>query len=141
MTLPQAPASAPRLLVIYDGACPFCSGYLQWLRLRESLQAELLSARSDDPRIGYYRQQGHRFDEGMLAVLDGVAYAGPEAMQLLAACSGTDAWRNRLNAAIFSRRWLARLLYPSLRLGRRAWLSLRGIPLIDEPVRTASRSK
>jgi hypothetical protein len=39
-----------KLLIVYDGACPFCNAYVSLLRLRESMQVELLSARSNDER-------------------------------------------------------------------------------------------
>lgn len=94
-------------------------------------ELELLDARGVDPRVAHYRQQGHCFDDGLLAVLDGQPFAGSDAMQLLAVCSTRAGWLNRLNAVLFSQRRVARLLYPPLRLGRRAWLALRGTPLID----------
>ena len=121
----------PEILVIYDGACPFCSAYASLLRLRQAARVELLSARSDDPRIARYRAQGHRFDEGMLAVVDGEVHAGAEAMHVLALLSSPTGWSNRLQRAVFSRRRLARLLYPVLRVGRRLVLLLMRVPPLE----------
>ncbi len=121
-----------RVIVIYDGACPFCNAYASLLRLRQSATVELLSARSADPRIAHYRAQGHRFDAGMLAVVDGIVYGGADAMHVLAVLStGQGRW-NRLQRAVFSRRLLARLLYPLLRFGRRVVLWLLRVPPIDK---------
>lgn len=121
-----------RVLVIYDGACPFCNAYASLLRLRQSATVELLSARGDDPRIALYRAQGHRFDAGMLAVVDGVVHAGADAMHVLATLSDGRSRLNRLQRAVFSRHWLARLLYPMLRSGRRVMLWLLRVPPIDK---------
>lgn len=125
-------AAISRVLVIYDGACPFCNAYASLLRLRQSATVELLSARGDDPRVALYRAQGHRFDEGMLAVVDGVVHAGADAMHVLAAMSAGQGGWNRLQRAMFSRRGLARLLYPLLRSGRRVVLWLLRVPPIEK---------
>ena len=48
------------MLIIYDGACPFCRAYVRLLRLREQTAAvELLNARDADARIAHYQQQGY----------------------------------------------------------------------------------
>jgi predicted DCC family thiol-disulfide oxidoreductase YuxK len=119
------------LLIIYDGACPFCSAYVSLLRLRSDFHVELLSARSDDPRVSYYRSRGYRLDEGMLVVLNQTIYVGAEAMHVLAVLSETTGWLNRLQRAVFMHRWLSGWLYPVLRAGRRVALWLRRVPLID----------
>ena len=121
----------PSLLIIYDGACPFCSSYVSLLRLRSHFAVELLSARSADSRIAHYRDLGYRLDDGMLAVLDGQVSAGADAMYLLASLSEPRGVLNRLQRAVFSIRGLSRCLYPWLRAGRGLVLRLRQVPPID----------
>lgn len=119
------------VLIIYDGACPFCRAYVRLLRLREETGAvELLSARDADLRIAQYQQQGFDLDQGMLVVMSGVVHAGADGMQVLAACSTPVGWFNRCNRLIFSSARLSRLLYPVLRAGRRLALRMQGLPLI-----------
>ncbi len=118
------------LLIIYDGACPFCTAYVRLLRLRETFAVELLSARSDDARVSHYLDLGYRLDEGMLVVTGGMVHAGADAMNLLAAFSAPAGWLNRVQRFVFARRWLSRLLYPWLRAGRRAVLWARRVPTI-----------
>jgi predicted DCC family thiol-disulfide oxidoreductase YuxK len=121
------------ILVIYDGACPFCRAYVRLLRLRQDIgPVELLSAREADPRIAQYQQQGFDPDQGMLVVMSGVVHAGADAMQVLAACSTPVGWFNRCNRLVFSSARLSRWLYPVLRAGRYIALRLRGLPLIGE---------
>ncbi len=122
------------MLIIYDGACPFCRAYVRLLRLRqETGPVELLSARDPDPRIAQYQQQGFDLDQGMLVVMSGVVYAGADAMQVLAMCSTPAGWFNRCNRLIFSSARLSRWLYPVLRAGRRIVLRMQGLPLIGKP--------
>ncbi len=119
------------MLIIYDGACPFCSAYVRLLRLREQTAAvELLNARDADARIAHYQQQGYDLDQGMLVVMGDAVYAGPDAIHMLAACSTRSGWFNRCNVWIFSSRGRSRLVYPLLKAGRRIALLMLGIPLI-----------
>lgn len=121
------------ILIIYDGACPFCRAYVRLLRLRQDTgPVELLSAREADPRIAHYQRQGYDLDQGMLVVMSGVVHAGADAMHVLAVCSTTAGWFNRCNRLIFSSARLSRWLYPVLRAGRRIALHLQGVPLIGQ---------
>lgn len=122
------------MLIIYDGACPFCSAYTALLRLQQSAGAvELLNARCADPRIAHYRLSGYDFDEGMLVVIRDQIYAGADAMHILALHTSGSNFFNRLYALIFSNIRFARLIYPLLKLGRRITLWIRGIPLFKTP--------
>lgn len=121
----------PSLLIIYDGACPFCSAYVALLRLRAHFKVELLSARSDDARILHYRGLGYRLDEGMLVVLDDVVHVGPDAMHMLATLSEPSGVINRLQRGLFGSHRLSRWLYPGLKVGRRIALWFKHVPLID----------
>jgi len=121
------------ILIVYDGACPFCRAYVRLLRLKEQIgEVELLNARAADARIAHYQQQGFDLDQGMLVVLGDVVHSGADAMQVLASCSTPSAWFNRFNAWIFASRFRCRLLYPLLRAGRRIILLILGVPLIHK---------
>jgi len=121
------------ILIVYDGACPFCSAYVRLLRLKEHIgQVELLNARAADARIARYQQQGFDLDQGMLVILGDVVHSGADAMHVLASCSTPSAGFNRLNAWIFASRFRCALLYPLLRVGRRIVLLILGVPLIHK---------
>ena len=132
--LMRAADTSPSLvLIIYDGVCPFCSAYAKFLRLQQSVgPVELLSARADDPRIEQYVSAGYELDEGMLVVADGQVQAGADAVHWLALHSPADTLIEKLYSAVFRRKALAHGLYPLAKLGRRAWLALRGRPLIRD---------
>lgn len=123
-----------KLLIVYDGACPFCNAYVSLLRLRESMQVELLSARSADERVKEFLAYGYRLDDGMLVQIDGLVYVGADAMHQLAIISNQHGLLNRMQRFVFSRKWLAHLLYPALRFGRRLVLLIRRVPLIEQTI-------
>ncbi len=114
-------------LIIYDGECIYCQNYVRLLKLREAVgPVELLDARSGDPRVAQYWREGYNLDEGMLFVQGGTIHAGPRAIHVLASLSSDNGVLNRLNAKLFSREWVARLLYPGMKLGRRLTLLALG---------------
>ena len=128
-------SDAHGVLIVYDGHCYFCRAYVKLLRLQQTVgPVELLSARSGDARVRYFLQQGIDLDAGMLVVTAEEMHTGADAMHWLALQLSSQTTLERLHAACFRRRWLARLLYPLLRLGRRTWLALRRIPPIRDAV-------
>lgn len=103
------------LRVVYDGECPFCSRYVQLMRLKEHYEVELV-----DARLEHDKAQGYGLDlnEGMIADLDGNVYHGADAVWLLSTLSERP--------GMLSRRGVANALYPWLRRGRHLTLRLLG---------------
>ena len=119
------------IVVIYDGQCIFCNSYIKLMRLRASAgNVVLRDAREDDAAQRVKDSLGLDLDEGMLVLYGGRAYYGADAMHILSSLtSRSNAW-NGLTASIFSRHWLARVLYPFLKLGRSLALLVLGRPRI-----------
>ena len=119
------------MLIIYDGGCPFCTAYNRHVRLLKSAgHVELHNARDADPLIAHYRDAGYDLDEGILVVIDDHVYAGAEAIHVLALHTDGSDFFNRLHARIFSHAWLARWIYPLLKIGRRIVLFVMRKPLL-----------
>lgn len=113
--------------LVYDGDCPFCSRYVRYLRLRESLgSVELVNARTEHPVVGELMAKGFNLDEGMAFVDRGKIYHGDECIHRLALLSTSSRAFNRINAAIFRSKTLSSLLYPVLKAGRNATLRILG---------------
>ena len=112
--------------LVYDGQCPFCSRYVCYLRLRETIgKLHLVNAREGGPLVDEMVRAGLDLDEGMVLKMGGRYYHGADCIHALALLSsGSDAF-NRINALIFRSPALARVLYPVLRAGRNA--VLRGL--------------
>ena len=52
MTTIAAETKQPEVLIVYDGQCPFCSRYVELVRLRQSLgQVRLINAREGGPLV------------------------------------------------------------------------------------------
>jgi predicted DCC family thiol-disulfide oxidoreductase YuxK len=113
--------------IVYDGQCPFCSRYVQLVRLRESLgRVQLVDARKGGPEVDEVRQAGLDLDEGMVLKLDGRLYHGADCIHMVALLSTPSSWFNRVNAVMFRSRTASRLLYPVLRTGRNTVLRMLG---------------
>lgn len=118
-------ASEPWLL--YDGECPFCSRYVQMVRLRESAgPVRLVNARIGGPELAEVRAAELDIDQGMVLKLDGRLYHGDACIHRLALLTTPSGAFNRLNAWVFRSELRSRLLYPALRTGRNTVLRLMG---------------
>jgi predicted DCC family thiol-disulfide oxidoreductase YuxK len=130
--MPQAP-SPPALaaddspcrgvLVVYDGECPLCSGYCNWLRGNsQDGDATYLDGRSLPRDV----QAALNLEQGMIVIAEDRRSQGAEALQVLA---GVSTHRGPL-AAIYRRFFgcgvLAKASYPVLRLARRLLLFILG---------------
>jgi len=110
-------------LLIYDGECPFCSRYVQMLRLRDSIDLQLLDARLLEKGGGAQVLHevittGFDLNEGMVLKLDQEFYHGDQCIYVLALLSSSVGWSNRCFAVIFRSHAAARILYPVLRFFR-----------------------
>ena len=119
------------IVVVYDGQCVFCNSYIKLMRLRASAgNVVLRDAREDDAAQRVKDSLGLDLDEGMLVLYGGRAYYGADAMHILSSLTSRSNAGNGLTASIFSRHWLARVLYPFLKLGRSLALLVLGRPRI-----------
>jgi predicted DCC family thiol-disulfide oxidoreductase YuxK len=113
--------------LVYDGECPFCSAYVRYVRVKESLgKLHLINAREPHPLVDEVRAQGLDLDEGMVLKLGGRYYHGADCINVLASLSTASGTFNRLNAALFRSPTASRYLYPVLRAGRNTVLRLLG---------------
>lgn len=113
--------------IYYDGQCPFCTRYVQLLRLRESAGLVTLHDLRDAPKArARFAALDLDPDNGMVVETGGQLYHGDEAMHVLSMLSTRSGVLNRISAAIFRHKLLARGLYPVLRAGRNATLFLMG---------------
>ncbi len=111
--------------IYYDGDCPFCSEYVRYLRLRESVGApELVNVREAPDARAELEAEGFDLDRGMVADISGVRYEGADALNALALLTTPSGLFNRATAALFASPWLSRIAYPILRAGRNATLTL-----------------
>jgi predicted DCC family thiol-disulfide oxidoreductase YuxK len=131
-TWPQDPSGDAWL--VYDGDCPFCSRYVQYLRLRQAAgPVRLVNAREGGPLVDELQRAGLDLDEGMVLKLGGRYYHGADCIHALSLLSSGSGLFNRINAKVFRSPQLSRVLYPVLRTGRNTVLSLLGRTKIASP--------
>lgn len=124
--------AAPAVLV-YDGACPFCTQFATMVRLRAAVGAvELVDARQGGPAIARLRAEGIDLDQGNVFSFGGRNYVGPEAMQAVATLTGLNGFFGRIVAWMIRAPGRARLLYPVLRGVRNLMLRLKGAPQLKD---------
>ncbi len=107
--------------LIYDGDCPFCARYVDYLNLKKRFpDIELLSAREhpDHDAVRIVRVSGMLIDDGMAIVDDEEIVHGAEAISML---SG-----GMTHGVFFSSQERAKRSYGLLRKGRSAVLKLLG---------------
>jgi predicted DCC family thiol-disulfide oxidoreductase YuxK len=118
--------------LVYDGQCPFCSRYARMVRLRQAVgRLRLVDAREGGAVVDEVTRAGLDIDAGMVLKIGDRLYHGADCIHAIALLSTPAGPLNRLNAAMFRSRLVSRLLYPVLRAGRNAVLSLRGTSRIN----------
>ena len=105
------------VFVFYDGECPFCSNFVKMLALKKYYSVELFDLRTLPEIVQWFREEGLNVDDGMIVTINQRLYYADEAVHILALLS-TNSLVGRANRLLFSRRRIARLLYPIMKTGR-----------------------
>lgn len=123
----QNPHSPARNWLLYDGDCPFCSRYVNYVRLRDAVgSVALLDAREHPNEVNEVRAHGMEIDTGMVLKLDDRYYHGADCLNVLALLTTSAGVFNRINRTLFRSRTVSRIAYPVLRAGRNLTLRLLG---------------
>jgi len=113
--------------LLYDGDCPFCSSYVSYVRLRDSVgPVTLADARKFPALVAEAKALGYDIDVGMVLKLDGQYYFGGDCIHALSLLTTPSSAFNRLNHALFRSKTFARIAYPVLRAGRNLALFVLG---------------
>ena len=123
-----------KMVVVYDGECPFCRNYVRLMALRNAVgDIDLIDARTSDPAVRQLIELGYDLNEGMAALYGGTIYYGSDVVVLLSSLSNERGWLGRSLAALLRHPARARFFYPYLKIGRRIVLKILGKPLIQPP--------
>lgn len=122
-------------VIFYDGDCIYCQKYTELLKLRQNIgPVQLVNLRERADVAKLFSANRMDVDEGMAFLYGTSLHYGAEAVHVLATASEPDGLLNRLNRFVFRSQSLSRVLYPVLKLGRRATLILRGKKLIKNDI-------
>ncbi|MGH1569595.1 DCC1-like thiol-disulfide oxidoreductase family protein [Methylobacterium sp. P31] len=122
------------LTVVYDGECPFCSNYVRLMALRRSVgHITLVDARRGGSLVGEIARRGLDLNNGMVVRYGRTFYYGADALVLLSSLSEDGSAVGRALSRVLRSPARARLLYPVMKLGRRATLLILDRTLIPQP--------
>ena len=118
--------------IVYDGECPFCTNYVEFIKIKNNMgEVLLINARNDLALVEKLNIEGIKLDEGMAVMYKTNWYHGHMAMYILATISKDNTPLKKLHNMIFTCKRLASILYPILRFGRNISLFFLGIKKID----------
>lgn len=133
-TILRSPDTQASNWLLYDGDCPFCSAYVQYVRLQQTIgPVTLADAREHAELVAEVRRHGYEVDTGMVLKLDGRYYHGADCIHALAMLTTSAGWFNRMNRLLFRSRRFSRVAYPVLRAGRNLTLRMLGRRRMQHP--------
>lgn len=105
-----------KIVIVYDGECPFCSNYVMMLNLKEVFEkVELVDAReSDNSTVRFLVTEGYNLNNGMITIVNHDIYYGSDAVWILSKLTGG----NRCMKYLFRSNKFTKLIYPLLRFVR-----------------------
>ncbi len=113
--------------ILYDGACPFCSAYVRYTRLKARLgEVELIDARQAPDLVAAYAADGYDIDDSFI-VDDGRRVLVHGAAMAFIHGQLAPPWTG---LPYLSDPRLLEAVYPALRGMRNGALRLLGVPLI-----------
>lgn len=120
-----------RVWLVYDGECPMCNNYAQYLRLKQSVgEFVLVDARQGGPIVDEVRGLPHDLNDGMVVKIGDRFFVGHEALRVLALLADDRGAFNRFNRVAFRSRLISRFTYPLMRTARWVLLKLKGVERI-----------
>jgi predicted DCC family thiol-disulfide oxidoreductase YuxK len=118
--------------LVYDGECPVCNTYCQYIRIKEAVGTlHLVDARKPSAIMDEITAAGLDIDQGMVVKFKNVIYYGADAIHMLTLLSTPSGVFNRINYVIFSTKIGANLFYPLGKAFRNMVLKVLGIQYIE----------
>jgi predicted DCC family thiol-disulfide oxidoreductase YuxK len=118
--------------LVYDGECPVCNTYCQYIRIKEAVGTlHLVDARKPSAIMDEITAAGLDIDQGMVVKFKNVIYYGADAIHMLTLLSTPSGVFNRINYVIFSTKIGANLFYPLGKAFRNLVLKVLGIQYIE----------
>jgi predicted DCC family thiol-disulfide oxidoreductase YuxK len=119
-----------RNILLYDGACPFCSSVSRYYEIKEAFPGlEIISLRDADKLKTLGLPPELDFNLGMILIQsDGSLTQGAEALREISQHLSGPNWSDRLFAQLGRLPWVSELAYPLVFKAREWVLDSRRIP-------------
>ncbi len=114
------------LTLYYDGDCPICSRYRDYVAIRRDHELELCDAREHRVEIEELARQGFDINTGMILVSPQRTLQGHEAVVAMRELTHGRGRADGLFRLLLKAPWLVRIGYPFARLLRNGLLRITG---------------
>jgi uncharacterized protein YbaR (Trm112 family) len=119
--------------LIYDGECPVCKRYVEFMRLQKAVgHVQLYNARENPELVSEMAERGFDIDDGILLKLGPTLYFADECINAMAQYGDNVTWLQRLHNRLFSNAATATKLYPIMRAARNSLLRILSIKKINQ---------
>jgi predicted DCC family thiol-disulfide oxidoreductase YuxK len=118
--------ASPGLILYYDGDCPICTRYRDYVVIRSDCELELCDAREHRAEIKELADQGFDINTGMILVSPHGALQGYEVVVAMRELTHGHGRGDRLIRFLLNAPWLIRIGYPFARLLRHGLLRATG---------------
>lgn len=118
--------SKPRARLLYDGNCPICSRYRDYVALRREFEVEFVNARANGDLVREFRQRGYEIEDGMILELGGHVYQGSDAVATMQTLTQPRGYADRFVRYLVRHPPLLRIGYPIVKVLRKVQLKLLG---------------
>lgn len=102
------------IILLYDGECPICTRYREYVELRKKYNVQLYNAREHPDLIERLRKQGYNIDEGMILLVDGQTFHKHEAIVMLERMTESKGWWDTALRKVMEVPFLMKICYPFL---------------------------
>lgn len=121
-----------KLIIGYDGDCPFCASYIRMQRLKDlDFDVTLTNFRKDKTLSKTLKDNNMDPNNGMYVRLNDKEYYADEAMTVLSSLSTSQNIINLFFKWWFKNKKRGKILYPVLRIGRNIALKILGHKQIE----------
>ena len=114
--------------IIYDGECPFCSQYVQFVNIKNNPDyvVRMKNAREHKILASSYKQSEFDLNDGMIVIINDQLYYGSDAVHAMAMLASSDTLARKINFFIFRHKTLSYILYPLMKAVRTLTLKIMG---------------
>jgi len=116
----------PTLILYYDGDCPICSRYRDYVDIRRAYDLELRDARQHLAEVADLARQGHDINSGMILVTPEGTVQGASAVVAMRAFTEGRGFGDSMFRLLLKAPWLVKVGYPFARGVRHLLLRVIG---------------
>jgi len=120
-----------KIVLYYDGECPICQKYQQYLDIRKKYDITIQNAREDLPYMTKLAESGCDINQGMILVIDDMILQGEKALGALAILSGSQGFLDSLLSKAMKNKVIRLCFYPVIKGIRKVLLFFLGVKNID----------